>query len=157
MKHNWNKICSRLYQGNNFIFIYVSVLFKAVIICLMMLSESRAIQRLAEGHWRTGFGRRCGIIIGINISAFVWRPSSNPTQISVKIPAVSVPAHPKHKTTAFLLQQDFSVKDTNRIHIWHVAITMKLISLQLNKISPAFWWQWSFIFLYSALWDRLVC
>jgi len=37
----------------------------------------------------------------------------NHKETSVKIPAVSVRAHPEHKTTAFLFEPNFSMNDTN--------------------------------------------
>ena len=89
-------------------------------------------------NWRTGFGRRCGLIRRINIPAFVWRPRKT-IKTSAKIPAVSVRAHPEHKTTAFLFQPNFSMNDTNGIPLRHAAITMKSISVQFNKTSPEFW------------------
>jgi len=51
LKTTETKFCSRLHQGNKCLFLCaLAYLFNAVMVCLMMLSESRAIQCLAVGH-----------------------------------------------------------------------------------------------------------
>jgi len=67
----------------------------------------------------------------------MWRPRKT-IKTSVKIPAVSVLAHPEHKTTAFLFEPNFSMDDTDGIHLRHVAITIKSLSVQFNNTSPEF-------------------
>jgi hypothetical protein len=66
----------------------------------------------------------------------VWWPRKT-IKTSVKIAAVSVRAHPE-QTAAFLFEPNFSMNDIDGIHLRHVAIAIKSISVQFNNTSPEF-------------------